>query len=232
RLILDVFAQRARTKEGILQVELAQNSYLLSRLTGKGAQFSQQWGGIGTRGPGERALEYDRRKIRTKIQHIKKELAGVKKERAVQRARRLEEGIAQAAVVGYTNVGKSSLLNKLIRPNGDFSSRQPPENAPAYADDRLFATLDPLTKRIYLPCGLPILLTDTVGFINKLPTHLVASFQATLEEIQWTDILLIIDDPIQTLSEIERHQNAVAAVLESLRVNHYPAIRIFSKADL
>ncbi|MBI2069427.1 MAG: GTPase HflX [Elusimicrobia bacterium] len=225
RLILDVFAQRARTKEGILQVELAQSTYMLTRLSGRGAGLSQQLGGIGARGPGERALEYDRRRIRVKIQNIKKQLAGVQQERETQRAQRLAEGIAQAALVGYTNAGKSSLLNKMLGPHQNGS-------AAAYADDRLFATLDPLTKRIYLPGGLPLLVTDTVGFIRKLPTHLVASFRATLEEIRWADCLIIVDDPMDSESEIQKRRKAVDTILGEFKVDDYPALRLFTKADL
>ncbi|MEK7287461.1 MAG: GTPase HflX, partial [Elusimicrobiota bacterium] len=229
RLILDVFAKRAKTREGMLQVELAQHSYLLSRLTGRGREMSQQWGGIGTRGPGERALEYDRRRIRTRIQHIKNDLDRVRLEREVQRAKRLKEGVAQAAIVGYTNAGKSSLLNALVASKRSSSAGEP---GPAWADERLFATLDTMTRRVYLPCGLPILLTDTVGFISKLPTHLVTSFRATLEEIRWADLLIHVSDPACP-DEIRIHRNAeVNKILKSLEVNDYPQLQVFSKADL
>ncbi|MBI4370470.1 MAG: GTPase HflX [Elusimicrobia bacterium] len=223
-LILDVFARRARTKEGMLQVELAQNTYRLTRLTGRGAAYSQQWGGIGTRGPGERALEYDRRRLRDKIQRIRKQIAAVRQERSIQRSRRITEMVAQIALIGYTNAGKSSLLNKLCA-HAD-------QEKPAYADDRLFATLDPLTRKIYLPGGLPALVTDTVGFIRKLPTHLIASFRATLEEIEWADLLLIISDPTQSPQEEKRRSAAVNAILSDLKVIHKPVLRALTKADL
>lgn len=224
RLILDIFANRARTKEGILQVELAQMSYLLPRLTGRGAQFSQQFGGIGARGPGERELEYDRRRVRIKIQHLKKELRRVELERVTQRSKRLEEGIPQIAIVGYTNVGKSSLLNALAQSlNG---------KTPIYADDRYFATLDPTTRRIRLPCGIWAVATDTVGFISKLPTSLIASFKATLEEIRWANSLIIVSDP--TLSEDARQaqDTAVYENLKQLGAANESVIYVFSKADL
>ena len=223
-LILDVFAQRARTKEGMLQVELAQHMYILPRLGGKGTTLSQQSGGIGTRGPGERKLEYDRRSIRSKIQHLKKELEAVKQERQTQRSKRLQEGIPQIAIVGYTNVGKSSLLNCLAAPTDG--------KAPIYADNRLFATLDPTTRRVHLPSGLYSLFTDTVGFISKLPTLLIASFRATLEEIKWADILIEVSDPTLPEETFSARKKAVDDTLKELSAQEYPRLNIFSKADL
>lgn len=228
RLILDIFAHRARTKEGILQVELAQNMYRLSRLTGRTQQYSQQWGGIGTRGPGERELEYDRRRVRARIQRLKRELEGVRQERATQRAKRIEEGISQVAIIGYTNVGKSSLLNCLTA-NGPNSIGS---KTPIYADNRYFATLDPTTRRVILPSGVPALFSDTVGFISKLPTLLIASFRATLEEIKWADILLEVSDPTLPANTIDKQRASVQQILEEIKVGTTTRIRVFSKADL
>lgn len=220
RLILDIFARRARTKEGILQVELAQLTYLLPRLTGRGTQMQQQTGGIGTRGPGERQLEYDRRRLRAKIQHLKKELEIVRRERLTQRSKRLSEGLLHIAIIGYTNVGKSSLLNRLTN-----------IAKPIYADDRYFATLDPTVRKIFLPCGLPVLLVDTVGFIRKLPTTLVASFRATIEEAEAANILLTLHDPTITLERYERESAAIETTLKELRLENHPRLEVLSKID-
>jgi GTP-binding protein HflX len=180
-LILDIFAQRAHTKEGKLQIELAQLTYLLPRLTGRGVFLSRLGGGIGTRGPGETKLEYDRRRIRDRINQLRKEIDEVREQRARRRLWRRAEDIPIVALVGYTNVGKSTLLNAITK-------------ASVYVDDRPFATLDPTTRRVKLKGGGVVLFTDTVGFIRDLPPNLIAAFRATLEEVREADILLHIAD--------------------------------------
>ena len=182
RLILDIFAQRARTQEGKLQVELAQLKYLLPRLGGQGTALMQQKGGIGLRGPGETKLEYDKRRLRLRISKLEKEIEQVKKERSLRRQRRGQIPLPQIAIVGYTNAGKSTLLNALTR------------RPAVYADDKLFATLDPTTRRVHMPAGGEMLFTDTVGFIQKLPHSLVSSFRATLEETTFADVILHVQD--------------------------------------
>jgi len=181
QLILDIFARRARTKEGRLQIELAQLQYLLPRLTRMWTHLSRQTGGIGTRGPGETQLEVDRRKIQEKISRLEKELIGVRKSRSIQREGRLRRNWPVAALIGYTNAGKSSLLNLLT-------------GSSVGAENRLFATLDPTTRQLQLPNHQKVLLTDTVGFIRKLPHTLIESFQATLEEVQLADLLIHVAD--------------------------------------
>ena len=180
-LILDIFAQRAHTKEGKLQIELAQLTYLLPRLTGRGVFLSRLGGGIGTRGPGETKLEYDRRRIRDRINQLRKEIDEVREQRARRRLWRRAEDIPIVALVGYTNVGKSTLLNAITK-------------ASVYVDDRPFATLDPTTRRVKLKGGGVVLFTDTVGFIRDLPPNLIAAFRATLEEVREADILLHVAD--------------------------------------
>ena len=180
-LILDVFARRAQTHEGRLQVELAQHEYLLPRLVGQWSHLERLGGGIGTRGPGETQLETDRRIIRNRIQKLKRELERVRKQRSLYRQRRQREGIPVVSLVGYTNAGKSTLLNAL-------------SSADVIAEDKLFSTLDPVTRRISLPDKAPFLLTDTVGFIQKLPPTLVAAFRATLEELEGADVALHVID--------------------------------------
>jgi len=181
QLILDIFAQRARTKEGKLQVELAQLRYLLPRLAGIGASLSRLGGGIGTRGPGETKLEVDRRRIRSRMADIRRELEDVMRSRAEQRRGREAALAPVCALVGYTNAGKSTLLNRLT-------------GSEVYADDRLFATLDPTVRQARLPGGGSVLLVDTVGFIRKLPHELVAAFRATLEEVTEADLLVHVVD--------------------------------------
>ena len=180
-LILDIFAQRAKTAEGRLQVELAQYQYLLPKLSGMGKSMSRLGGGIGTRGPGETKLETDRRHIRERINRLQEELNEVRKVRAVQRERRIRNSVPVVALVGYTNAGKSTLLNRLT-------------DAGIPANDRLFDTLDTTTRRLRVSDHLEVLLSDTVGFIAKLPHHLIEAFQATLEELQYVDLLLHVID--------------------------------------
>lgn len=180
-LILDIFAQRAHTREGKLQIELAQLAYLLPRLTGRGVFLSRLGGGIGTRGPGETKLEVDRRRIRDRINFLKREIEEVREQRARRRLLRRAEDIPVIAIVGYTNAGKSTLLNAIAK-------------ASVYADDRPFATLDPTTRRVKLKGGGIVLFTDTVGFIRDLPPNLIAAFRATLEEVKEADILLHVVD--------------------------------------
>jgi GTP-binding protein HflX len=217
RLILDIFARRARTREGSLQVELAQLEYLLPRLTGRGAAFSQQVGGIGTRGPGERQLEYERRRIRDRIARLKHGLEGVRREREVQRKRRFAVPYPMVAIIGYTNVGKSTLLNRLA-------------GSAVYADNKLFATLDPTTRRVRLPSGGFALWSDTVGFIQKLPTTLVAAFRSTLEEAMLADCLVHVVDAADP--HRDQQMRTVREVLEELGAEHVPQIVAYNKADL
>jgi GTP-binding protein HflX len=219
RLILDIFAKRARTSEGRLQVELAQLSYMLPRLTGAWRAYSQQVGGIGTRGPGERQLEYERRHIQYRILHLKEELERVKAGRDVRRQKRLSIPVPQVALVGYTNVGKSTLLNTLTK-----------GAAHVYADDKLFATLDPTSRRVRLPEGSWVVATDTVGFIQRLPTTLVAAFRATLEETRLADCLLAVADA--TAENREAQERSVEATLSELGAERVPRVRVFNKADL
>ena len=216
QVILDIFAQRARTKEGKLQVELAQLTYQLTRLTGSGASLSRLGGGIGTRGPGETKLETDRRRIRRRIALIRRELEQVRRTRSVQRAGRRRTGLPVIALVGYTNAGKSTLMNALTR-------------AGVLAEDRLFATLDPTIRRVSLGPGRDALLADTVGFLRKLPHQLVAAFRATLEEVQEADILLHVVDASDPNASAQ--MEAVEAVLDELGVLGKPTVVAFNKLD-
>lgn len=216
QLILDIFAQRARSKEGKLQVELAQLTYLLPRLVGAGTELSRLGGGIGTRGPGETQLEVDRRRIRQRIADIRRELVSVRRTRAVQREGRRRSGLPLIALVGYTNAGKSTLMNVLTA-------------ADVQAEDRLFATLDPTIRRVTLADGRQALLADTVGFIRKLPHQLVAAFRATLEEVQDADVLLHVVDAAQPGAA--EQIAAVEAVLDELHVLDKPIVTVFNKLD-
>ena len=216
-LILDIFAQRAKTKEGRLQVELAQYKYLLPRLSGMGVSLSRQGGGIGTRGPGETKLESDRRHIRERIDRLQTELEQVRKVRAVQRERRMKNSIPVVAIVGYTNAGKSTLLNRLT-------------GAGIPANNRLFDTLDTTSRQLTVSDNLDVVLSDTVGFIAKLPHHLVNAFQATLEELEYADLLLhVIDssDPNR-----EEHIEVVEKLIAKLAKPGAPVLRCYNKADL
>ncbi|MGE4283463.1 MAG: GTPase HflX [Clostridia bacterium] len=216
-LILDIFAARALTKEGKIQVELAQLKYMIPRLIGIGASLSRLGGGIGTRGPGETKLETDRRHIRSRIGHLEKELKEIKKHRELLRSRRKKEGIPVAALVGYTNAGKSSLLNILT-------------NADVLVEDKLFATLDPTARSIELSDGRKVLLVDTVGFIRKLPHHLIEAFKSTLEEAVLADVLIHVVD--SSSEEIEQHIAVVNNLLNELGAENKPIITVYNKIDL
>lgn len=217
QLILDIFAQRAKTREGFLQVELAQLSYLLPRLSGHGVNLSRLGGGIGTRGPGETKLETDRRHIRNRIAELRHALQEVKRHRALHRERRKKNGVFQVALVGYTNAGKSTLLNRLT-------------SADVYAENQLFATLDPTSRTMRLPDGQEVVLTDTVGFIQHLPHDLVAAFRATLEEVCEADLILHVVDSASEM--MERHMTVVEEVLGELGAQGKPTIVVFNKTDL
>ena len=216
-LILDIFAQRAKTKEGRLQVELAQYKYLLPRLSGMGKSLSRQGGGIGTRGPGETKLETDRRHIRERISRLESEIQQVRQTRAVQRERRMKNSVPVVAIVGYTNAGKSTLLNHLT-------------DAGIPANNRLFDTLDTTSRQLNVSDNLDVILTDTVGFIAKLPHHLVDAFRATLEELEYADLLLhVIDasDPNR-----QEHIAVVDKLISKLSRPGTPVLQCYNKADL
>jgi GTP-binding protein HflX len=215
-LILDIFAQRARTREAKLQVELAQLDYMLPRLVGGWAHLERLGGGIGTRGPGETQLESDRRVIRRRLTRIRRDLERVRRHRAVLRRPRQKVPLAVVALVGYTNAGKSSLLNALTR-------------AGVYEADHLFATLDPTIRRLQLPDGRMVLLSDTVGFIRKLPHQLVAAFKATLEEVAAADLLVHVVDVSHPA--MAQQMEAVEAVLAELGLARVPRIEAYNKVD-
>ena len=216
-LILDIFAQRARTKEGRLQVELAQYQYLLPRLSGMGASLSRQGGGIGTRGPGETQLETDRRHIRERIRRLEEELEQVRRVRGVQRERRKKNAVPVVALVGYTNAGKSTLLNQLT-------------GAGIPANNRLFDTLDTTSRLLKVSDNLEVVLSDTVGFIAKLPHHLVDAFRATLEELEYADLLIHVIDSADP--ERDAHIAVVDKLISQLAKPGTPVLRCYNKADL
>ena len=216
-LILDIFAQRARTREGKLQIELAQLQYMLPRLTRLWTHLSRQDGGIGTRGPGETQLEVDRRRIEERIRRLREQIAEVRQHRAVMRAGRRRHEWPIVAIIGYTNAGKSTLLNALT-------------DAHVIAEDKLFATLDPTTRRLRLPNNRYVLLTDTVGFLRKLPHHLVDSFYATLEEVVEADVLIHIVDASHP--HVREQIAAVNQVLHDLKAGEKPTVTALNKTDL
>ncbi|HAL48424.1 MAG: GTPase HflX [SAR202 cluster bacterium] len=216
-LILDVFASRAQTREGRLQVELAQHEYLLPRLAGQWSHLERLGGGIGTRGPGETQIETDRRLVRNRIQRLKRSLQDVRRHRQLHRARRNTNSVPVVSLVGYTNAGKSTLLNTLTK-------------ADVRAENRLFSTLDPITRRVTLPSGSSALVTDTVGFIHKLPPALVAAFRATLEEIEESSVVLHVLDATH-VNAVEQSR-VVESILKDMRVDRLPRILVMNKVDL
>lgn len=216
-LILDIFALRARSKEGKLQVELAQLKYLLPRLTGKGVEMSRLGGGIGTRGPGETKIETDRRHIRRRMETLKDELAEVEKHRLLLRKRREKDGVITCAIVGYTNAGKSTLMNTLT-------------DAGVLAQDKLFATLDPTSRALKLPSGVSVMLIDTVGLVRRLPHHLVEAFRSTLEEAAQSDIIINLCDA--SSEEARVHLSVTNDLLASLGCGDRPILTVLNKCDL
>ena len=216
-LILDIFALRARSKEGKLQVELAQLKYMLPRLTGKGIEMSRLGGGIGTRGPGETKIETDRRHIRRRMETLKDELAELEKHRGMLRKRREKDGVITVAIVGYTNAGKSTLMNYLT-------------DAGVLAQDKLFATLDPTSRALKLPSGVSVMLIDTVGLVRRLPHHLVEAFRSTLEEAAQSDIIINLCDA--SSDEARVHLAVTNELLESLGCGDRPILTVLNKCDL
>lgn len=217
QLILDIFAQRAGSREGKLQVELAQLNYLLPRLRGQGQMLSRLGGGIGTRGPGETQLETDQRHIRNRMTDIRHQLEQIVSHRERYRSRRKRNQAFQISLVGYTNAGKSTLLSMLAE-------------ADVYVEDQLFATLDPTTKKMKLPSGIEVLLTDTVGFIQQLPTALIAAFRSTLEEVKEADLILHVVDGANP--DFPNHEKTVYKLLEELEANKIPLLTVYNKRDL
>lgn len=216
QLILDIFARRAKSRDGKVQVELAQLKYLLPRLTGKGVQMSRLMGGIGGRGPGETRLETDRRKIRERITTLERELQELSKDREQRRSRRIKSGIPIISIVGYTNAGKSTLLNSLT-------------SSEVFTEDLLFATLDTSTRRLRFPKEREVIITDTVGFIRSLPASLTGAFKATLEELQDADLLLHLVDASNP--RFEEHITQVRKLLSELGLDHKPELMVFNKVD-
>ena len=216
-VILDIFASRANTSEGKIQVEMAQLKYRMTRLSGLGTTLSRLGGGIGTRGPGEKKIETDRRLIRDRISRLNAQLKEIENHREIQRQKRSDSTIPVAAIVGYTNAGKSTLLNKLT-------------NAGVLSEDKLFATLDPTTRVLKLPNTDKVLLTDTVGFIRKLPHNLIEAFKSTLEEAKYADIIIHVVDSVHP--DMDRQIAAVYETLDELQVGDKPVITLFNKTDL
>ena len=218
-LILDIFALHAVTGEGKLQVEIACLRYTAPRLVGHGKELSRLGGGIGTRGPGESKLESDRRHIRRRIEALTAELEELERTRNVKRSQRTRSGIPTVAIIGYTNAGKSTLLNRLT-------------DAGILAEDKLFATLDPTTRRLTLPEGTEVLLTDTVGFIDRLPTHLVRAFRSTLEELTYCDFILRLTDGSEKTEERERKRSVTDGLIKELNAEDKPLLDVYNKMDL
>lgn len=216
-LILDIFALRAKSREGKLQVELAQLRYMMPRLTGKGVEMSRLGGGIGTRGPGETKLETDRRHIKRRMETLKAELREVEQRRLLHRKRREKDGVITVAIVGYTNAGKSTLLNCLT-------------DAGVLSEDKLFATLDPTSRALKLPGGVSVMLIDTVGLVRRLPHHLVEAFKSTLEEAAQADIILNVCDVSN--DEARLHLEVTADLLSSLGAEDKPVIPVLNKCDI
>ena len=216
-LILDIFALRARSREGKLQVELAQLKYTLPRLTGKGIEMSRLGGGIGTRGPGETKIETDRRHIRRRMETLREELAELEKHRRMLRRRREKDGVITCAIVGYTNAGKSTLMNRLT-------------DAGVLAQDKLFATLDPTSRALRLPSGISVMLIDTVGLVRRLPHHLVEAFHSTLEEAAQSDIIINLCDA--SSEEARVHLQVTRDLLDSLGCGDTPVLTVLNKCDL
>ncbi|MCC0695595.1 GTPase HflX [Clostridioides sp. ES-S-0048-02] len=223
-LILDIFAQRALSKEGKLQVELAQLKYRLPRLYGMGGEMSRTGAGIGTRGPGEQKLEVDKRHILNKAADIRRELKEVKKNRETQRVKRLKSNIPIVALVGYTNAGKSTLLNELIKTHKDYEQEKE-----VFVKDMLFATLDVTLRKAILPNKKEFLVVDTVGFVSKLPHDLVEAFKATLEEVQYADLILHVIDTTNTSYELQK--STTEGVLKELGANDKKHILVYNKVD-
>jgi GTPase len=217
QLILDIFAQRAQSREGKIQVELAQLKYMLPRLTGSGIEMSRLMGGIGGRGPGETKLEVDRRRVRDRIHLLEKQIEQIRTSRRVQRTRRTRRDLAIISIVGYTNAGKSTLLNALT-------------TSTVTAEDRMFATLDPTSRRLRLPRDQEVIINDTVGFIRDLPPDLITAFRATLEEMEGSDVLIHLVDA--SSPQLESHIASVEKILEDLSLSAIPRLLVFNKSDL
>jgi GTP-binding protein HflX len=217
QLILDIFAQRAQSREGKIQVELAQLKYMLPRLTGSGIEMSRLMGGIGGRGPGETKLEVDRRRVRDRIHLLEKQIESIRTSRRVQRTRRMRRDLPIISIVGYTNAGKSTLLNALTA-------------STVTAEDRMFATLDPTSRRLRLPRDQEVIINDTVGFIRDLPPDLITAFRATLEEMESSNVLLHLVDA--SSPQVDSHIASVEKILEELNLSGIARLLVFNKSDL